>query len=134
MPAPPGIDLDSPEGQQAINLMRTGQDLLLNENPEAAFDAFSEAAALVPESSMPYAGQALALLMMDEDDAAREAIDRALALDPGSPETRLANAIYLFRQGDSMEARRELQELSQDRHVPPFVRDRANQMLERMER
>jgi len=132
MPPPPGIDLDSPEGRQAFDLIKTGQDHLLNENPEAALEAFSEAAALVPEAPMPYAGQALALMMMDQDPPAREAIDRALALDPRNAEARLANAIFLFRHDDRIEARRQLQELAQDQQVPPFVRERANQMLERL--
>jgi Flp pilus assembly protein TadD len=134
MPAPPGIDLDSPEGQQAFDLLRTGQEHLLNEEPEAALDAFSQAVELVPEAPTSYAGQALALMMMDEDVAAREAIDQALALDPNNAEARLANAIFLFRQDNRLEARRELRELSQDQYVPPFVRERATQMLERMER
>ena len=131
MPPPPGIDLNSAEGRQAFDLMRTGQEQLLNENPEAALEAFSEAAGLVPESPIPYAGEALALLMMNEDAAAREAIDQALAIDPGNAETRLANAILLFKQGDRIEARRQLQDLAQGPQVPPFVRERANQMLDR---
>jgi Flp pilus assembly protein TadD len=133
MPPPPGIDLDSPEGRQAFDLMRTGQEHLLNDNPEAALEAFSQAVALSPESPMPYAGQALALLMLDEGLAAREAIDQALALDPHNPEARLANAIFLFKEGDRVEARRQLQDLTQDQRVSPFVRERANQMLERLQ-
>ncbi len=132
MQPPPGIDLDSPEGRQAFDLMQMGREYLLNENPEAALEAFSEAAGLVPESPIPYAGQAMALMMMDEDTPAREAIDHALALDPGNPEVRLANAIFLFKQGNRQEARQELQELARDPHVPPFVSERANQMLERL--
>jgi len=132
MQPPPGIDLNRPEGRQAFDLIRQGQEHLLNENPEAALEAFSEAVALVPEAPTPYAGQALALLMMNEDPTAREAIDHALSLDPRNAEARLAEAIYLFKQGDRVEARRQLQDLAQDQRVPPFVRERANQMLERL--
>jgi Flp pilus assembly protein TadD len=115
-------------------LLRIGQEQLINENPEAALDAFSQAAELAPGSPTAYAGQAIALMMMDEVDTAREAIDHALTLDPMSAEARLANAIFLFRQENKVDARRELQELAHDPHVPPFVKERANQMLERLEK
>ncbi len=131
LPAPPGVDPDSPEFQEAVGLMRQGQDNLRNNDPEAALDAFSQAENLIPESALPYAGQALSYLMMDEDEAAKEAIDQALAIDPNHPEARLAHAIYQFKQDNRQEARQELRELAQDPNAPPFVRERADQFLRR---
>jgi Tfp pilus assembly protein PilF len=114
-------------------LMRLGEaQLFTAQNPEAALAAFEEAVALEPESPTPYAGQALALLFLDQDEAAREAIDAALMLDPASQEAHLANAAFLAKQGHRLQAIEEIQQIIQDRTAPFFVRERARQLLARI--
>jgi serine/threonine-protein kinase len=114
-------------------LMSLGEAQLFRaENPEAALAAFEEAIALEPESPSPHAGQALALLFLDQDEAAREAIDTALMLDPGSHEAHLANAAYLAKQGNRLRAIEEIQQIIQDRTTPFFVKERARQLLARI--
>jgi tetratricopeptide (TPR) repeat protein len=112
-------------------LMRLGEEYLFNEDPESALEAYEDAANLMPNMATPYAGQAIALMMMDEDEAAREILDKAVALDPLNAETRLANALYLIRNGDKREAMEELRLLARDQHIPVFVRERAHHMLDR---
>ncbi|RME98083.1 MAG: hypothetical protein D6768_18180, partial [Chloroflexi bacterium] len=66
---------------------RLGEGQLFTErNPEAALASFQEAAALAPNDPGPLAGQAIAQTAMGQYDAAKESIDRAMALDPESPE------------------------------------------------
>ncbi|MBN1995593.1 MAG: protein kinase [Anaerolineae bacterium] len=113
--------------------LKLGEEYLLSEDPEAALETYDQLVELIPDQPAPYAGQALALMMMDDFDAARPPLDRALDLNPLSPEARLANAIYLFHQGQRQEAIQELRQLVRDQRAPAFVRDRATRMLERFE-
>ncbi len=111
-----------------LALMRLGE-ALLDERPEEALPLFEEASAIEPNAPVPYAGQALALLHLDEDEAAREAIDKALELDPGNPEARLADALYMAKQGNRREAIQELQYLVQDNKASFLVKQRARELL-----
>ena len=114
----------------AAPLMRLGEaQLFMAKNPEAALAAFEEAAALDPEAPNPHAGQALALLFLDQDDAAQEQIEIALTLDPASPEAHLAHAAYLAKQGKRVQAIEEIQRVIQDRKTPFFVKERARELL-----
>jgi serine/threonine protein kinase len=121
---------NNPQTSEAY--LRLGQDYLLNENPEAALETFTKAAELAPQTPLPYTGQAMALLTMDKTDEAKAKIDQALALDPANPETRLANAVYLFKKGERQNAIQEFNNLRKDLRVPAFVRERARQWLERL--
>jgi tetratricopeptide (TPR) repeat protein len=123
---------NNPEDPMAFS--RLGEEYLLDDNPEAALEVYEQASERMPNEAMPYAGQALALLMMDQNDEAKEPLDQAQALDPFSPEARLANAVYLFKQGERQEAVQELRQLTRDQRVPVFVRERAKQMLERLQK
>ena len=112
--------------------LRLGQEYLNTKDPEAALDAFIEAAKLRPNDPAPYAGQAIALTMQDKPDEAKAALDKALQLDPFNPEARLANAFYLFRQGDRIKAVQELRNLIQDQRVPVFAKERARILLDQI--
>jgi serine/threonine protein kinase/Flp pilus assembly protein TadD len=111
--------------------LRLGEEYILQENPERALEAYTTASELIPDTPMPYAGEAMALMMMDRDDEAKEALDTALAIDPFSSEARLANAFYLFKQGEKREAAQELRNLIRDQRAPVYVKERARQILER---
>jgi tetratricopeptide (TPR) repeat protein len=116
---------------EAVAWARLGESMLFTaEEPEAALNAFQEASALEPDMSQPYAGQALSLLMLDEEEAAKEAIEQALLLDPNSYEARLANAVYLGKQGKRLPALRELRQLVSDRNSPILVKERARQLID----
>jgi serine/threonine protein kinase len=104
----------------------------LDEYPEDALDLFVEAAVLAPDAAITYAGQALALLAMDEDEAAKEAIDTALELNPTNPEAHLAKAIYQIKQGNRRAAVQELQRLVQNNRTSGQVRERAIQLLKEL--
>ena len=106
--------------------------LFTAQNPEAALASFEKAAALEPDSPQPYAGQAMALVLLDEDESAKKAIDEALALDATSPAAHLANAVYLNKQGNRKEALQEVQTVLRNQAAPIFVRQRAQQLLERI--
>jgi len=69
---------------------------------------------------------------LDEDEAAKEAIDAALRLDQLSPEARLANAIYLIKQREFRPAALTLRELTHDARAPLFVQVRARRLLEQI--
>lgn len=113
--------------------LRLGEaQLFAAENPEAALEAFTQAAALEPETSEPYAGQALALLKMEQPEAAKEAIDTALLHNPVNPVAKLANAVYLAQQGNRLRAIREFQQIIQDDATPPLIKERARDLLARL--
>ena len=113
--------------------MRLGEaQLFAAENPEAALEAFSQASALEPEASEPYGAQALALLMIEEPQLAKEAIDTALLHDPANSVAKLANAVYLAQQGKKVQAVQEFQEIIRDGATPPLIKDRARELLARL--
>lgn len=112
--------------------LRLGEAYLLDQNSEAALETFEKASQLAPDAPMPYAGQALALLALDRNAEAKQAIDTALSLDPFSPEARLANAVYLGKQGNRQAALQELRQLIRDQRVSIFVKEHARQLLNRL--
>ncbi len=109
--------------------LRLGEAHMVGENPQAALAAFEQAVALAPDSSDAHAREALALLTLNRNEEAKEVIDTALSLDPLNPEARLAHAAYLVKQGERHQALKELQQLVQDRHAPPFVIQRARELM-----
>jgi tetratricopeptide (TPR) repeat protein len=54
-------------------------------------------------------------------EAARNAIETALAIQPGKPELRFERALVLDAQGSGAEALRELQDLARDPAAPPVL-------------
>lgn len=119
---------NDPKGYQA--LLQLGQaQLFIAEDPEAALATFKEAANQSPEAGLPHAGQALALLALDRVEAAKVALDVAVALDGVTPEIQLANAVYLLKQGQTEAAIEEFEQLIQDRQASARLRDRARQLL-----
>jgi len=67
---------------------------------DKAEQAFNEAGRLEPESALPIAGQALALLRRGELDAARRQIDKALGRAPGNADVRNIKASIDHARGD----------------------------------
>jgi serine/threonine protein kinase len=114
--------------------IRLGEAQLTSDQAKAAVLSFDQAIALAPGSAGAYARKALALLNLDRNQEAKQAIDTALSLDSTNPESRLANAIYLARQGQRRQALVELQQLLQDRHAPPFVVQRTREFLAQLQR
>lgn len=123
--------VNNPDNAEA--LMRLGEaQLSLAENPKAALESFEQAARLQPDDAGPYAGQAISLLAMDRDEAAKEAIDEALALDQTNPGAHLANAFYLAKQGDRRAALHEVEQVLRNRNASPFFKERARQLQEKI--
>jgi serine/threonine protein kinase len=119
---------NNPEHYQA--LLQLGQaQLLIAEDPEAALQTFEKAASQAPQAGLPLAGQALALLALDRVEAAKEALDAAKTLDGVTPEIQLATAVYLFKQGQTKAAIREIERLLQDQQASVRLRERARQLL-----
>jgi serine/threonine-protein kinase len=119
--------------EEAAAWLRLGDaQLFTTQNPAAALASFEKAAALEPHSPEPYAGQALALVLLDEDERAKKAIDEALAIDAASPAAHLANAVYLNKQGNRREALQEVRMVLRNQATPLFVRQRAQQLLEHL--
>jgi Flp pilus assembly protein TadD/predicted Ser/Thr protein kinase len=118
--------------QDPAAYLRLGNENLQNEKPEAALQNFTKAAELMPNEAMPYAGQAMAWIAMGKLDEAKSALDKALILNPLNAEARLANALYLFKQGDKLKAVQELRNLMQDQRAPNSIRERARQWLDRL--
>ncbi len=112
--------------------MRLGE-VLLRDHPAEALGAFEEAAALDPQNALAYAGQGFALLSIDQDEAAKEMIDEALTLEPKNPEAHLANAFYLVKHDDRRGAVKELQQIMQNHRAPVRIRDRAQQLLDKLQ-
>jgi tetratricopeptide (TPR) repeat protein len=120
--------------QNATALLWLGEaQLFLAEDPEAALTTFQEAAQLEPQAALPQAGQAIALLALKRNDEAKSAIDAALALDPDSPEAHLANAIYLSRQGNRLQALRELRQVIQNQRASSLLKERARRLMDQFE-
>ncbi|MEW5961335.1 MAG: protein kinase [Chloroflexota bacterium] len=111
---------------------RLGESYLLSDNPSDALTALEQAITLDPDNPELYGEQALALLALDQDEAAKTAIDQALALDQFNPHARLANGIYLFKQGEIRPAALTLRQLAQDARAPVFVQNRARLLLEKL--
>jgi len=103
--------------------------LFVTRNPEAALEAFETASLLAPQTAGPYAGKGVALTALEQPDAAKEAINTALALNPNSYEARIANAFYLKEQGNPMLALKELRDIIQDQGAPFPVRERARELV-----
>jgi tetratricopeptide (TPR) repeat protein len=115
-----------------LPLQRLGEAWLMADNPNQALAAFEQAIDLDPNNAVFHAEQAMALLLLDQDQEAKEAIDTALALDPLSPEARLANAAYLAKQKQIRPATHTLRELVNEGRAPVFVRDRARNLLNKL--
>ncbi len=111
---------------------RLGESYLLSDNPAEALTALEQAIALDADNPELYGEQAIALLAQDQDQAAKQAIDQALALDQFNPHARLANGVYLFKQGEIRSAALTLRQLAQDARAPVFVQNRAKMLLERL--
>jgi serine/threonine-protein kinase len=120
--------------QNPAALLRLGEaQLLLADDPEAALASFQEAAEIEPHAALAQAGQAIALLALDQNEEAKHAIDAALALDSNSPEAHLANAIYLSRQGNRLQALREFRWVIQNQETSPLLKDRARRLMEQFD-
>ncbi len=119
----------NPESAEAF--LRLGEAYMSNNDNEAALTAFEQAIALTP-SAGAYARQALVLLTLQRQKEAKTAIDSALKLNASNPEAHLAKAFYLFKTGEKQQARQELLQLIQNRDSPPYVVERARQLLEQI--
>jgi len=90
-------------------------------NVEEAIDLFEQATATDPHFLPAYFN--LSDLYRQND----------LLLDPNSYEARLANAVYLGKQGKRLPALRELRQLVSDRDSPILVKERARQLIEMLQ-
>lgn len=74
----------APEGASGSAALRAGQEALAAGDLEAAVAAFREETGQRPDSAEPHRLLGLALSRLGQADEARAALDRAVALDPGS--------------------------------------------------
>lgn len=72
---------------------------LESEQFEVALACAQEAARLAPDDARAHIDRGVALEGLDQFEAARDAYDRALALDPDEPEALRASADFLYRRG-----------------------------------
>ncbi len=115
---------------QAAAWARLGEgQLFFERNPAAALDSLAKAAELEPDNATLVAGQAIALTQLNRPAEAKAAIDRALALEPDSPEAHLANAYYLKQQGNRLAALREVRQIIQNNAASPLLKERARELL-----
>jgi len=122
---------NNPENGDAM--LRLGEaQLFLANDPEAALASFEQAARLEPQAALPQAGRALALIALDRLDEAKVAIDAALSLDPARPEARMAQAVYLVKQGNRRAALLELQAVIRNSEASLLLKNRAEQFLEEL--
>ncbi len=71
---------------------------------------------------------------MGEDDAAKQAIDEALAIDHGNIEAQFADALYLAKQGNRREAAQTLQRIVKNQTANSRITNRAQQLLDELQK
>lgn len=115
---------------KAAMLEQAGWDALKAGQPQVAADAFREAIALDPKNARLLLGAGTASFLQRRDDDAKEALERALVLDPRLTRARAVLGQVLRRGGDLQSAIREYETV-----VAELPRDQAaRETLERWRR
>ena len=111
-----------------VILSSSGENLAMQRRPAEALEFFSQALHLDSYFPRAYFGMGRAYLQLGRRDAAVDALQRGLAIDPHST-TALAIATHVFAQaGRDAEARRtmgELERLAKTQKIPAYVFMRA---------
>ncbi len=95
-----------PEPRAQLHAL-AGQSLLALDQPDRALPHFQALVDMAPRNAEPLVGVAAAHLLQDRMDAANEALDRAIRLNPDLNSAHLLKACVFIKQNDRLQALRE---------------------------
>lgn len=96
------VQAANPANAELLDLL--GQAQLANDDAQGALDSYSKLVNVVPKSAMAQMRLATAHARLKNDSAAAEALKRAVALQPGLVQARLAQVELAMRRGRTDEA------------------------------
>jgi hypothetical protein len=120
---------DWPQELQAELHALAGQSWLALKQPDRAQPHFEELTRLAPRNAEALVGVALAHMLRDRLEAANEALDRALRLNPDLNSAHLLKACTLIKQNERLPALREFRQAGGAEtlsKMPPWMRPVLN--------